>query len=73
MKFACGTEITEGAECTGLDHMNRPCTGVTVKGSPALFQPDYVFKNYANGVVQPSLDLTKFKAKAPDKAASTAN
>lgn len=74
MKFACGTEITEGAECSGLDHANRPCSGVAVKGSPVLGQPDYIFKNNAHGHVQPSLDISKFKAVKPaDKpAASTA-
>ena len=73
MKFACGTEITEGAECTGVDHANRPCAGVAVKGSPALLQPEYVFKNHAHGAVQPSLDLAKFKAKTevkPDSAST---
>lgn len=75
MKFACGTEITEGAECTGVDHANRPCAGVVVKGSPALGQPEYAFKNHAHGAVQPSLDLTKFKAKptADKSSASTDN
>ena len=71
MKFACGTEITDGAECTGVDHANRPCAGIAIKGSPALFQPEYVFKNNATNSVQPSLDLSKFKAKQIP-AASTA-
>lgn len=60
MKFKNGTEIADGDKVVGIDHFNRPCTGVAVKGSPALHQEDYVFKNDAHGAVQSSLSLTKF-------------
>ena len=60
MNYSNGTAIKEGDKCVGVDHANRPCSGVVVKGSPALLQPDFVFKNDAHGAVQPSLSLEKF-------------
>ena len=60
MKFKNGTEIKDGDKVVGVDHRNVPCAGVAVKGSPALGQDEYVFKNNAHGAVQSSLSLTKF-------------
>ena len=60
MNFKNGTEIKDGDKVVGIDHCGRHCTGVAVKGSPALLQDDFVFKNDAHGAVQSSLSLTRF-------------
>ena len=69
MKFACGTDITDGAECTGHDLFGIAASGVAVKGIKG--QPEFVFKNHAHGQVHSGLDIQKFKAVKSE--ASTSN
>lgn len=60
LKYKNGTEVKDGDKVVGVDHCNRPCAGVVVKGIAAHGQDEYVFKNDAHGAVQPSLLLAGF-------------
>lgn len=60
LKYKNGTEAKEGDKVVGVDHCNRPCAGVAIKGIPSQGQDELVFKNDAHGAVQPSLPLTNF-------------
>ncbi len=84
IKYKNGTEAKLGDKVVGVDHCNRPCAGVVVKGSPAHGQDELVFKNNLHGTVQSSLHLSKFLREderdwtppvetAPTPEASTSN
>lgn len=60
LKYKNGMEAKAGDKVVGVDHCNRPCAGVVVKGIPSHGQDELVFKNDAHGHVQPSLSLTNF-------------
>ena len=80
IKYKNGTEAKDGDKVVGVDHCNRPCAGIVVKGIPSQGQADLVFKNAAHGAVQPSLALENFLLEAdadtekqPTKPLLTAN